>query len=433
MQLGAKHASCPQPQPYSGVKDGGWASYRAPPRDVSTARRCVTSFLRDGQRLPWRRLGDRWEEEEEEEEEAEWLLQSLQLYEALHDFELQNPTRVIEWAEGNRVCVAGYGCSARNEILQLLLPPTLQAKERQGLCPERDLKVECGGFSNRPIYSLKHVQGTSLLVSSGPPDSSIQLWEMPAEDSDVIKSLSAIPTDNSPGESWAKLATISVRAPWVLHGCRLSSTHITELESQKKVFTAASSSNEELSSLAFLDANTSLLCCTAGQLCMADIRQHNPLQAAPIPSAQGGQCWRMAVGCRAPCSEPSSRPIACLSSAGQLVLLDARKASQCLATAKCRVPACSSSAEFLSVSWAPALEGCLAVSGFDGTVSIYDTRSWDGAGREAQPLFVHKGHAFGEHRRVTAHAWHPQKARTVLSAATDGSLHVWDWVQPHGS
>lgn len=64
-----------------------------------------------------------------EEEEEEWLLQSLHLYEALHAFELQAPTRVIEWALGKRVCVAGYGCAGRNEILQLLPPPALQAKE----------------------------------------------------------------------------------------------------------------------------------------------------------------------------------------------------------------------------------------------------------------------------------------------------------------
>eukprot|EP00076_Gallus_gallus_P037173 XP_025002711.1 WD repeat-containing protein 73 isoform X2 [Gallus gallus] len=96
----------------------------------------------------------------EEEEEEEWLLQSLHLYEALHAFELQAPTRVIEWALGKRVCVAGYGCAGRNEILQLLPPPALQAKESRGLCPERDFKVECGGFSNRPVYNLKHVPDT---------------------------------------------------------------------------------------------------------------------------------------------------------------------------------------------------------------------------------------------------------------------------------
>uniref|UniRef100_A0A8V0X9Z0 WD repeat domain 73 n=1 Tax=Gallus gallus TaxID=9031 RepID=A0A8V0X9Z0_CHICK len=182
--------------------------------------------------------GERGEEEEEEEEEEEWLLQSLHLYEALHAFELQAPTRVIEWALGKRVCVAGYGCAGRNEILQLLPPAALEAKESRGLCPERDFKVECGGFSNRPVYNLKHVPDTSLLVTSGPPDSSLQLWQMSAEDSDVIKSVSAISTENSTGEGWAKIATISMRAPWVLHGSRLSSTQITEVESRKKVYVA---------------------------------------------------------------------------------------------------------------------------------------------------------------------------------------------------
>lgn len=29
---------------------------------------------------------------------------------------------------------------------------------------------------------------------------------------------------------------------------------------------------------------------------------------------------------------------------------------------------------------------------------------------------------------VTTHSWHPWRPRTLLSAGTDGSLHVWDWV-----
>ncbi|NXI69378.1 WDR73 protein, partial [Anseranas semipalmata] len=154
----------------------------------------------------------------------------------------------------------------------------------QGLCPERDFKVECGGFSNRPVYSLKHVPDTSLLVTSGPPDSSLQVWQVSAEDSDVIKSVSAIPAENSTGQAWAKIATISTRAPWVLHGSRVNSVQITEVESQKNVYVAASRNSEELSSLAFLDCNTLLLCCAKGQLCLADVRQpQSPLEAASIP------------------------------------------------------------------------------------------------------------------------------------------------------
>ncbi|NWW94414.1 WDR73 protein, partial [Rhynochetos jubatus] len=155
----------------------------------------------------------------------------------------------------------------------------------QGLCPERDFKVECGGFSNRPVYSLKYVPDTSLLVTSGPPDSSLQVWQVSAEDSDVVKALSAIPTENATGQPWAKIATISASAPRVLHGSRLDSVQITEVESRKNVYMAASRSSEELSGLAFLDCNTLLLCCSKGQLFLADVRQpRSPVEAVSVPS-----------------------------------------------------------------------------------------------------------------------------------------------------
>ncbi|KFW00544.1 WD repeat-containing protein 73, partial [Fulmarus glacialis] len=322
------------------------------------------------------------------------------------------------------VCVAGYGWSGGNEILQLLPPPTLQAKETQGLCPERDFKVECGGFSNRPVYSLKHVPDTSLLVTSGPPDSSLQVWQVSAEDSDVIKSVSAIPTENGTGQPWAKIATISARAPWVLHGSRLNSVQITEVESRKNVYMAGKRLE---------------ICFLRGRLCWAALRQpQSPLEAVSVPPAPSGERWCMGVGCGPQGSDSSSQPVACLSSGGHLTLTDLRKTSESLASAKCRVPSPSSGAEFLCVSWAPALEGCLAISGFDGTVHVYDAQSWDSSGREAEPIFVHKGHAFsgwdssGGPPLVTVHTWHPQKPRTLLSAASDGSLHVWDWVQSCG-
>ncbi|XP_059729505.1 WD repeat-containing protein 73 isoform X2 [Haemorhous mexicanus] len=369
----------------------------------------------------------------------EWLLQSLRLYRDLHTFELQAPTRLIEWARGNRVCVAGYGQSDGNEILQLIPPPTLLTKETQGLCPERDFKVECGGFSERPVYSLKYVPDTSLLVTSGPPDSSLQVWQVSAEDSDVIKSVSTIATENGSGQSWAKIATISARAPWVLHGSRLDRVQITEVESRKNVYTAASRGSEELSSLAFLDCNLLLLCCATGRLCLADIRQPQSLvEAVPVPLAPCSEQWCMGTRHAAQDSEPSSQPVARLSSRGLLALTDLRKTSEFLALAKARVPSAGSGAEFLCVSWAPALEGYLAISGFDGTVHVYDTQSWDSSGREAEPIFVHKGHTFGgaggsrDPPVVTVHTWHLQKPRTLLSAASDGSLHVWDWVQPCG-
>lgn len=126
----------------------------------------------------------------------------------------------------------------------------------------------------------------------------------------------------------------------------------------------ASSNSEELSGLAFLDGNTLLLCCAKGQLCLADVRQpQSPLEAVSVPSAPCGERWCMGVGRGPQGSDSSSQPVACLSSGGHLTLTDLRKTSESLASAKCRVPSPSSGAEFLCVSWAPALEGYLAISG----------------------------------------------------------------------
>ncbi|XP_053935297.1 WD repeat-containing protein 73 isoform X2 [Cuculus canorus] len=278
----------------------------------------------------------------------------------------------------------------------------------------------------------------SLLVTSGPPDGSVQLWQLSGEDSDVIKAVGSIPAEEGFGELWAKIATASATAPWVLHGSRLDSVRITEVESRSSVYAAASnSSSAELSALAFLDTTTVVLCCAAGQLCLADTRQPpRPLEVTSIPAATSGERWGMAVRCGPQGSNGSSQPIARLSSGGHLVLTDLRRSSEPLAVVKCKVPSPKTGAEFLCVSWAPALENCIAVSGLDGSVRVYATQGWDGSGREAEPLFVHKGRAFGawdgaeDPPLVTVHAWHPQKPRTVLSAATDGSLDVWDWVRP---
>ncbi|MEQ2282354.1 hypothetical protein AMECASPLE_039699 [Ameca splendens] len=75
--------------------------------------------------------------------------------------------------------------------------------------------------------------------------------------------------------------------------------------------------------------------------------------------------------------------------------------------------------------------------GFSGLVQIYDTSGWGMEPQDTQPLFQHGGHAVSlQHTddsvpsAITSHVWHPERPRTLLSAASDGSIHVWDWVEP---
>ncbi|NWQ84640.1 WDR73 protein, partial [Columbina picui] len=267
----------------------------------------------------------------------------------------------------------------------------------------------------------------SLLVTSGPPDSSLQVWQVSAEDSDAIKSVSAIAAESNAGQPWAKIATISARAPWVLHGSSLDSVQITEVESRKNVYTAAAN----VSLCVFFD-----MC----QRCKGNCRRScgKRLQCS-APSAAA--CCPPGGGFSSFCPKfvPHGSAVDGVSAKNRVcraMLCVLAQTRESLAWVRCRFPRPSSGAEFLRVSWAPALQGCLAVSGFDGTVHVYDAQSWDSSGREAEPIFIHKGHALGgtdssaSPPLVTTHTWHPQKPRTLLSAASDGSLHVWEWVRP---
>lgn len=88
----------------------------------------------------------------------------------------------------------------------------------------------------------------------------------------------------------------------------------------------------------------------------------------------------------------------------------------------------------MNISVSPSLPG------FDGLVQIYDAGTWTTQLQNARPLFQHRGHVVLSQQTdgcapvlVTSHVWHPERPRTLLSAASDGSVHVWDWVDPDGS
>lgn len=69
-------------------------------------------------------------------------------------------------------------------------------------------------------------------------------------------------------------------------------------------------------------------------------------------------------------------------------------------------------------------------------MQIYDTSLWGAEQQGPRPLFEHRGHEVSSQRNdedpvlITSHVWHRERPRTLLSAASDGSVHVWDWVDP---
>ncbi|XP_035293614.1 WD repeat-containing protein 73 isoform X2 [Cricetulus griseus] len=341
----------------------------------------------------------------------DWLVESLRLYQDFHAFDLSGATRVLEWIGEKGVFVAGYESSKKNEILHLILPLRLSVKENQGLFPERDFKVRHGGFSDRSVFDLKHVPDTRLLVTTGLPGCYLQVWQI-GEDNDVIEAVSTIDVQDREKSLWPRVSVFSTAAPGILHGTRLSGLKTVDIESQKITY-------------------------SSGRLGLVDTRQKwAPLEAfSPSPDSSG-QRWCADVRNRGQGPGPC---VASLGSDGQLCLLDPRNLCHPVSSAQCPVSKSSPDPELLRVSWAPGLDNCLAISGFDGTVQIYDVTSWDGKKSQVESLFTHKGHILLDGNEidatplVTTHTWHPCKPRTLLSAASDASLHVWDWVDLQAS
>ncbi|XP_064208507.1 WD repeat-containing protein 73 [Anguilla rostrata] len=366
----------------------------------------------------------------------DWFIESLKLYSDLHVFELQEPTQVIEWTAEKSVCVAGYSTTKTNEILELLLPQKLFAKGNQGLCSERDFKVGHGGFSEESVNCLKHIAGTRCVVTSGAPGSKLQVWQIGEDDSDTIKNTGCIEPKIS-SDKQCRIASGSAGAACVLHGSEFRDIQITELASGRVLYAMDSGSSDPVSGLQFVDGDTFLVCGERGDLCLCDTRAPSALQMGRPGDRGGGSFWNMGLK-RGP-SPPdaaASRTVAQLSSSGQVVVSDLRDSRGPLCRAQLNVPHKTPPCpDLVTVTWAPALSDHLAVSGFDGTVQIYDTADWGPELKETEPLFTHRGHvmssgfeADADAALVTTHVWHPWKPRTVLSAATDGSLHVWDWV-----
>ncbi|KAI5237369.1 Wd Repeat-Containing Protein 73 [Manis pentadactyla] len=318
----------------------------------------------------------------------DWLVESLRLYQDFHAFDLSGATRVLEWTGDKGVFVAGYESLKKNEILHLILPLRLSVKENQGLFPERDFKVHRGGFSDRSVFDLKHVPDTRFLVTSGLPGCHLQVWQV-AEDSDVIQAVSTIAVQEKEERLWPRVAIFSSEAPGVLHGVRLSSLKVVDLESHQPTYSSGVSDSETLSSLQVLDAHTFAFCCASGRLGLVDTRQKWAPSETLCPSpGLGGERWCAEVGANG--QGPGPR-IASLGSDGQLCLLDPRDLCHPVSSVQCSVSTPSPDPELLRVTWAPGLDSCLAISGFDGTVQIYDATSWGGPGGQVEPLFTHRG------------------------------------------
>ncbi|KAM6909925.1 integrator complex assembly factor WDR73 [Xenentodon cancila] len=366
----------------------------------------------------------------------DWFLESLKTYKDLHVYQLEHPTQVLEWTSARTICVAGYN-SSKIEVLELRLPFKLFADENKGLCAERDFKVVHGGFTEGPIRCLRHIPGTRCVVTNDGQSSDLQVWDLGGDDSDVIRRTGCIQGRAGPSETGSRIAPRVSSPPEVLHGALSSTVQLTQLDSGKSIYKLETESAEVLSSLQFMNETAFLAGCCNGSIYIADTRTSAAPQVSPALGSSGESVvwWTDAsVGPR-----QSSCLVVRVSSSGQAVVSDLRNLGGAVCQAQLDVQTGHCKLDNVRVSWSPTLDNCISVSGFDGVVQIYSTATWQMELQKAQPLFQHRGHAVSSIYdgcvpvSVTSHVWHAERPQTLLSAASDGSVHVWDWVDPDGS
>ncbi|XP_072316676.1 WD repeat-containing protein 73 [Eucyclogobius newberryi] len=373
------------------------------------------------------------ESDESDPDEAldEWFLESLKTYKDLHVFQLERPTRVLEWTSGRTVCVAGFS-SSKNEILELSLPLRLLAEQNKGLCAERDFKVVHGGLSDAPVLGLRHVPGSRCAVSSDGRRSSLQLWDLGGDDSDVIRRTGQIHVqhDSSGGEGQGGGARemdappSPNSEPRILHGATTSDVQLTDISTGQELYRLqAAGAPEPLSCLRLLGDGAFVCGSVSGSVLEADSRSPAALvrRLAPLGPSDPGP-WSVDV---------RGGLVVRSSVSGQTLVSDLRRGDSCAAQARLSTGAgAQDTFGAPNVSWAPALQHHMALSGVSGLVQIYDTSLWGAELQPAHAQFEHKGHAVSSPSDdiiTTGHAWHPERPRTLLSAASDASVHVWDW------
>ncbi|XP_024917291.1 integrator complex assembly factor WDR73 isoform X2 [Cynoglossus semilaevis] len=360
-------------------------------------------------------------------------------YKDLHVFQMEHPINVMDWTSQKTVCTAGSG-SSKSEILELCLPPKLFADENKSLCAGRDFTVLHGAFTDRIVSCLQHVPGTRCIVTGDELTSDLQVWDLGGDESDIIRRTGSIKGKSQVSEGGVRMATTPTHPPQILHGSTICDIHLTELNTGTTLYKNESDSAEPLSSLQFLNDRVFLASCCNGDVYIADSRMSASCRlSSPPESLDRCNLWwtNASVG-----PDLSSCRIISLSATGEAVVSDLRNQKNprnVVSRAQLNLQTHQCNLDHVMLWWAPELKDCFSVSGFSGEVQIYDTSHWRTELQEVQPLFQHCGHAVSSTLSdrdvpplVTSHIWHPSSPQTLLSAASDGSVHVWDWVIPSG-
>ncbi|KAK3596714.1 hypothetical protein CHS0354_025011 [Potamilus streckersoni] len=351
-------------------------------------------------------------------------------------YSMQDKVTAMDWVDsGKSVCV-GTSSGSKHEILELSLPDKLLASEEEGaVIKGRDFNVKNGGFCRGEITSIKHIPGTRLCLVVEKNSSTVTAWKMGNNESDMIQKQKEIQGLKSSCPRLEVCIDGQDTPQNFAYGSSTNDISVVDLATFQTVTDSTDLSlSQEVSYLSYQGHNTILCCCRkSGDIVVLDLRDKK-VKVTHSPCLGRQAAFWTAVNSVDGCATNQGKTLIIqLSSEGQFIILDPRKINECISGATTHKGAKTDNEHInLEVS---SCQKFVSTSGFDSEVDIFCFDSFKNSDEnKIGPVFTHEGHVttceepIASDFTVTSHLQHPFQASLILSAASDGSLHAWEYI-----
>lgn len=362
-----------------------------------------------------------------DDSDDDWLFDSIRMYHNLFMYDLQHGITAMDWTDGTSLCIA-TSSDSRHELAELTLPDKLlkSSQEEAGLIKNRDFHMNTGCYCPERVACLKHVPNSRVVATSPLTDQcTIQFWHLDTEDSDLIQNVSTV--KNLKDKGCPAHITPVPDTPDLMFGSHLDNLCVVDSSTgQIKHNSTGLQRHEKISSLGFTDGNSLVCCCQeTGDLVTFDLRENftkiKDEHTNTLNNTTARECyWTSTV---------KESSLVTMSSSGHIQKLDPKDLSKAVSHVVTGL-ATTSDLRYLTINVSQKCDNTIYVSGFDSDVYVFDLNP--SAINNTKPIFTHQGHrrnATNSNNRLTTvtHILHPWQHDLVLSAATDGSLHAWQY------
>ncbi|XP_067668839.1 WD repeat-containing protein 73-like [Haliotis asinina] len=358
--------------------------------------------------------------------EDDWLFDSIRKYKTLYMYDLQKPVQAADWLSSDRLVVATSD-RKKHELLELSLPAQICVQEdiANGLTKDRDFQLVNGGFTDSSIISLNHLgqavdtgRDYRKVLACVRGDNSVETWQLGSEVGNVIEKIGVLCNKNWTCHS-AQLCVLDAHR--LVFGSHLSSISVGDINTQQTVADTRDCQEDiKISNMLLHDPCVLTSALVSGELFVLDPRSRDITVEQVTDTCPGRETWTL-------CGDKSQTVVLQMCSSGVIRVRDFRNLKHCVNSVQTKLPQAEPGEITLSIC--PTNSNIVAVTGVDGCVQIYDRSKW-GDTEFVTPVFVHQGHIADREDQsqvvlTSQHLWYQWKQETMLSAASDGSLHIF--------